>query len=304
MQNLGKIVPVMSNLVFMANSPTRQGLFSRRRYIYLRRWRIGSCHVAVNHYFQEHDRIVSACSAVKGQKIRLEVGSPVVIKSARFCTKIFFKKLPCAFQIFYIKCNVFNFHNASFVVVSGLFACQNSLAKFPDFFRAWCNIFLVFNFAKSEFSACFDFKMSVEMLYAADYFFAFRHWRTGSERDCVAFFSAWDFRVRFVGVAPGSASVNKNLELSRNVRPIRRRNGNNLVRPFVFRHQLFCVVRNWALRGLMAFPAAPAQFYLVVVDADRADFIAFSAKLRNQPHDLCSRSVFLPGCSLLQEFSF
>ena len=40
MQNLGKIVPVMSNLVFMANSPTRQGLFSRRRYIYLRHFRV------------------------------------------------------------------------------------------------------------------------------------------------------------------------------------------------------------------------------------------------------------------------
>ena len=40
MQNLGKTVPLMPNLVFMANSPTRQGLFSRRRYIYLRHFRV------------------------------------------------------------------------------------------------------------------------------------------------------------------------------------------------------------------------------------------------------------------------
>ena len=26
-------------------------------------WRIGSCHVAVNQYFKQHDRIVSACSS-------------------------------------------------------------------------------------------------------------------------------------------------------------------------------------------------------------------------------------------------
>ena len=70
-----------------------------------------------------------------------------------------------------------------------------------------------------------------------------------------------------VGIAPGRAAVDENLELTGHVRPVGGGNGNNDVRPFKLLHQKIGIVPQYAPGRDMAGPAAPAEGDAVIVDA-------------------------------------
>ena len=79
--------------------------------------------------------------------------------------------------------------------------------------------------------------------------------------------------MRLMGVAPRCASVNKGLELPGNIRPIGRRNGYNNVRPGNLVHQNIHIVVLNAFCGFMTASAAPAEAEMIIIDANRFDFI-------------------------------
>ena len=95
----------------------------------------------------------------------------------------------------------------------------------------------------------------------------------------------------FVGIAPGRAAVDENLELTGHVRPVGWGNGNNDVRPFKLLHQKIGIVPQYAPGGGVAGPAAPAESDAVVVDAYGFRIVPDGQFFAYDTYDLRCRAV-------------
>ena len=93
-------------------------------------------------------------------------------------------------------------------------------AEVLEFIHMRLKGFFVFNGAQSETAAALYFKMSVEMLDAADDTLTLPHAWTCPQSYGVAFLAAAQDSVRLMSVAPWSAPVNEGFELPRDIRPV------------------------------------------------------------------------------------
>ena len=94
------------------------------------------------------------------------------------------------------------------------------LTETQYFICFWLKVFLVFDRAKSQTAAAFNFQMTVKVLYAAYDPFTFLHPGTCSQCNGIALLSSAQTAVRLMCVAPGGASVNKSLELTGDISPV------------------------------------------------------------------------------------
>ena len=92
--------------------------------------------------------------------------------------------------------------------------------EFNNLILSRFNIRLIFDRRQPQVSHTLYLKMSIEVFYATDYSFAFRHVRTSSKSYSIPFLAWLDSCMRFMSVTPGSTSINKCFELAGYVCPI------------------------------------------------------------------------------------
>ena len=151
--------------------------------------------------------------------------------------------------------------------------------------------FFIFNGAQSETAAAFYFKMSVEMLDAADDTLTFPHAWTCPQSYGVALFAAAQAGVGLMSVAPGSAPVDESFELPGDISPVGRRNADNNICPFKLVHDKVNIVMLNTFCSSMAAPTALTKAEIIVVDTDRLHSEALGQLLRNYVNYLRSSTV-------------
>ena len=110
--------------------------------------------------------------------------------------------------------------------------------------------------------------MPVKMFKARNDPFAFLHARAGSQRNGIPLLPCSNRGMRFMGVAPGRASVNECFELARNICPIGGGYADNDISQIELLQNNGDVIIQVAFRGKMAGPASPAETESIVIDAD------------------------------------
>ena len=109
--------------------------------------------------------------------------------------------------------------------------------------------------------------MPIEMFDTLDDTFTFGHAWAGAECDGVAFFTTTNFCMWFMGITPGSATVNKDFELAGDICPVGWGNGYDDISPFVCFHYFKDIVVLEAFSCFMAFSATLAEVDSIVINA-------------------------------------
>lgn len=132
---------------------------------------------------------------------------------------------------------------------------------------------------------------------------ALRHIGTCSKSDCITFLTGRKKSMRLVCIAPRSKPVDKDLELSRHICPIRRRHADDFICFGKFRNQLIYVIINYARSGRVTLTATFAVLDFVVVYANCRNFVIGRKMFRYQSNYF-GRSAVTNGARIdYKEFS-
>ena len=119
--------------------------------------------------------------------------------------------------------------------------------------------------------------MTVKMFHTSDYPFTFRHIGPCPKCYGIALFPGFNHCMRLMSITPGSASVNKSLILSGNIRPVRRCDRYNDIRFIEFIHDLTYDRRIFhnTFGCIMTGPAPLTKGKSIIIYAYAFDIVSF-----------------------------